>query len=249
VTAQALTGLVLLLPADFSVVAGVWNDVDADRQHLPGTKAWAEEDFFAGVNYMLTQRIKLSATYDIWTFPAGAPSTEQNIEFVASYDDGEKGRAWSLQPHAEIFWAVSSPSSVVVLGRPASQGTTAYLELGATPTYAFKSVPVTVTMPTWVSVGPSEFWCQQSSGAASAAASIKGRGCGGNNFGVLSTGLTAKTPASFIPARYGNWYLYGGLQYYNLLNGALVDAQALTIASPGGHRNVVNGFAGIGFGF
>lgn len=250
VTGQILGGLVFVLPDNFSIVAGAWNDIDSGRQHdLANTKSWTEEDFFAGVNYQLTKRIKLSATYDIWTFPSGSPSTEQNVEFVASYDDSDKSRAWSLKPHVEIFWAVSSPSSVVVLGRPASQGTTAYLELGAEPTYAFKSIPVTLSMPTWVSVGPSEFWCEQSSGAAQAAASIKGRGCGGNNFGVFSTGLTAKTPTSFIPARYGSWYLYGGFQYYNLLNGALVDAQALTINSTGGRRNVVNGFAGIGFGF
>jgi hypothetical protein len=250
VTGQALGGLVFVLPAGFSLVAGVWNDVDSGRQHdLPNTKSWTEEDFFAGVNYMVTKRLKLSATYDVWTFPSGSPSTEQNLEFVAAYDDGDKSRAWSIKPHAEVFWAVSSPSSVVVLGRAASRGTTAYLELGAEPTYAFKSIPVTLSMPSWISVGPSEFWCEQGSGAAQAAASIKGRGCGSNNFGVLSTGLTAKTPASFIPARYGSWYLYGGFQYYNLLNGALVDAQALTIASQKGRRNVVNGFAGIGFGF
>lgn len=249
VTAQALAGIVFLLPDNFSIAAGAWNDLDAVHEHTPGTGAWVEEDFFAGLTYKPTKQIKLSATYDSWNFPSGAPSNEQNIEFVAAYDDSAPGRAWSLQPHAEIFWAIASPSSVVVLGRPANEGTTAYLELGLTPTYAFKSVPLTVTLPTWVSVGPSEFWCYQSGGSAQAAEAIKGRGCGGNNFGVFSTGLTAKTPASFVPARYGDWYFYGGFQYFNLLNGALVDAQALTIGSPEGHRNVVNGFAGIGFGF
>jgi hypothetical protein len=249
VAVQFLGGLVFLLPDDFSIVAGAWNDLDYVHQHKPGVGAWVEEDFFAGVNYNLTRQLKLSVTYDSWNFPSGAPSNEQNIEFTAAFDDSKPGRAWSLQPHATVFWAIASPSSVVVLGRPANEGTTAYLELGVTPTLTLKRIPVTLSAPTWVSVGPSEFWCEQSSGAAQAAAAIKGRGCGGNNFGVFSTGLTAKTNVGFIPPQYGHWYVYAGAQYFNLLNGALVDAQALTIGSVDGHRDVVNGFAGIGFGF
>lgn len=248
-TEQYVAGLVLVLPQNFSVVVGSWNDVDAFHQHTPGTGAWVEEDFFAGVNYQVTKQLKLSATYDSWNFPSGSPSNEQNIEFIATFDDSQVGRSWSIQPHAEIFWAISSPSSVVVLGRPANAGTSAYLEIGAKPTLKLDSFPLTLTMPTWISVGPSEFWCDSASGAAMAAKSIKGIGCGGNNFGVFSTGLTATTPLSFIPSQYGGWSVFIGLQYFNLLNGALVDAQALTINSPSGHRNVFNGIAGFSLGF
>jgi hypothetical protein len=253
VTVQALAGLVMVLPADFSLVAGVWNDLDSFTQSTkPGAGAWQEEDFFAGINYQATKQLKLSLTYDIWTFPGGPPpDTEQNLEFTAAYDDGSPGAAFSWQPHATIFWAVTSPSSVVTLGRPANDGTTAYLELGLTPTYAFKSVPVTLTMPSWFSVGPSEFWCDQSPTGLNALVVVptKGRGCSGSNFGVFSTGLTATTPLSFIPKAYGSWRAYAGFQYFNLLNGALVDAQLLTIGNGEGHRNVVNAFAGIGVGF
>lgn len=250
VTAQALVGLVMVLPANFALVAGSWNDVDAVHRHLPGTGAWTEEDFFAGFSYSPTKQIKLSATYDSWNFPSGSPSNEQNIEFVAAYDDSAPGRAFSIQPHAEIFWAVASPSSTVVLGQPANSGTTAYLELGVTPTLAFTGIPLTLTVPTWISAGPADFWCDTKSGSLdqTVVAPVKGRSCGNNHLGVFSTGLTAKTPASFIPAQYGHWYFYAGAQYFNLLNRALVDAQLLTVNSTG-HRGVVNGFAGIGFGF
>jgi hypothetical protein len=255
VTAQALVGLVMLLPDDFSLVAGAWNDVDGAHEHNSGTGAWVEEDFFAGVGYSPTKQIKLSASYDSWNFPggpaAGSPSNEQNIELVAKFDDSAPGRAWSLQPHAEVFVAIASPSSTVVLGRPANQGATAYLELGVTPTYEITSFPVTLTLPTWISAGPADFWCDQDSGSLdqTVVVPVKGRSCGNNHFGVFSTGLTAKTPASFIPPQYGHWYFYAGAQYFNLLNRALVDAQLLTVGSANGHRDVVNGFAGIGFGF
>jgi hypothetical protein len=226
---------------------GSWNDFDAAHQHKPGVGAWVEQDFFAGLNYNVTKRLKLSATYDSWNFPGGSPTNEQNIEFVAAYDDGGPGKSFSIQPHVEVFWAVSSPSSVVVEGRPASTGTTAYLELGATPTYSVGTL--TLTVPTWVSVGPSEFWCDQASGTAQYATSINGRSCSDSNFGVFSTGLTAKMPAPLIPPQYGHWNIYIGAQYFNLLNSSLVDAQAVTVGSVNGKRNVVNGFIGTGFGF
>jgi len=235
VTLQALAGLVWVLPKNFSIVAGSWNDADLFHQHAPGVGAWVEEDFFAGVNYQLSKKTKLSITYDSWNFPGGAPSNEQNIEFTGSYDDSAPARSWSLQPHATVFWAIASPSSTVVLGQPADKGTTAYLELGATPTLALKSIPLTITAPTWISVGAPKYWCADSST------------CGSNHFGVLSTGLTFTTPASFIPPQYGHWRLYAGFQYFNLLNGALVDSQEIVVGST--HRNVINGFIGTGFGF
>ena len=250
-TVQALAGIVFLLPDNFSVVAGGWNDLDDFHHEAGGAGNWIEEDFFFGVNYQLTKQIKLSATYDSWNFPGehGSIDNEQNMEFTAAFDDSRPDSAFSIQPHASVFWAVSSRSSTVVLGRPATEGTEAYLELGATPTLAVKSLGITLTVPSWISVGPTEFWCDKSSGAAMAAASITGKACSSSSLGVFSTGLTAKTNAGFIPQQYGNWYLYLGAQYFNLLNSSLVEAQALTVGDLHGKRNVVNGFAGIGFGF
>lgn len=252
VTAQGLGGLVFILPKGFSAVAGAWNDIDAVHQHAPGVGAWVEEDFFIGVGYQATKRLKFSVTYDNWNFPGtppAVPDNEQNIEFTVNYDDASPSSLLSLQPHATLFWAVASHSSTVVLGRPANEGTSAYLELGVTPTLAVRGTPITVTMPTWVSVGDPRFWCENSSATAMIVEGVKGRGCTANNFGVFTTGLTVKSGLPFISSAYGSWYVYAGVQYYNLLNGALVDAQYLTIGSPDGHRNVVNGLAGIGFGF
>jgi len=243
VTTQALTGLVFVTSSDTSLVAGIWNDINSDpAKYTPPSKtgAWNEFDYFIGFNYSPTKDLKLGVSYAPFLSPPGAFQTEQNIEFSANYSDPFK-----ISPYVKLFYAFEGDSTVL-LGK---RGSTFDVEIGASPAYTIKALGVTLSAPTWITVGPSTYWCEQSSGAAGAAAGIKGRGCGSNNFGVFSTGLKASTPASFIPPQFGHWTLSGGVQYYNILNGALVDAQALTIDSPNGHRNVVVPYLAMGFGF
>jgi len=100
------------------------------------------------------------------------------------------------------------------------------------PTIKFKGIqayPVTLTFPTYVSFGPSEYWGGES------------------NFGVLSSAVNASVPLAFIPTRYGNWHADFGVQYYNLLNGTLLDAG--TLLSGNTERNIFRGYVGIGFSF
>ena len=55
-----------------------------------------------------------------------------------------------------------------------------------------------------------------------------------------------------IPARLGSWYAKGGFQYYHIINDNLLLAQTLVgTASTFGaaHKDVVVGFAGVGFSF
>jgi hypothetical protein len=235
VTTQLLGGLVFLTSAKTSVVAGIWNDINSDPANnafLPNSKvgAWNEFDYFAGLNYSPTNKLKLGATYVVFTSPPGVFSTEQNIEFSASYDDGGKDKPFSFQPYAKFFWAVAGDSTVVT----GKAGDTFDVELGLVPTLTLGKV--TLTMPTWITVGPSEYWDDNAAKPS------------GSNVGVLTTGLSAKTAATFIPPQFGHWYVYGGLQYYNLLNGNLVDANKITTGGTG-HRNVVNAQVGTGFGF
>ena len=89
--------------------------------------------------------------------------------------------------------------------------------------------PVTLTAPTYVTVGPRNFW-------------------GGNeNVSVVTTSVAASVPLSFIPTHLGRWHLDASLAYFNLLNGKLVDAA--DILGCGRDRSRIVGELGIGFDF
>ena len=243
VTTQILGGLVFLTPGNTSIVIGTWNDINsdgADYNRPSNVGAWNEFDYFAGINWQATKSLKVGAAYVVFLSPPGVFQTEHNIEFTAYYSDPYK-----LNPYLKVFWAVGGDSTVV-LGR---RGDTFDVEIGANPSYTFKSIGLTVSAPTWITVGPKNFWCDPNSGAAQFASSITGSGCSGGNFGVFSTGLKGSIPITAIGPQYGGWTFNAGVQYYNLLNGSLVDAHALTVNSPKGYRNVVVPFAGVGFGF
>jgi hypothetical protein len=113
----------------------------------------------------------------------------------------------------------------------------------------------TLSAPTWITVGPTDYWLTD----ANAATQCNGP-CDTSNFGVFSTGLTAKASLSpIIPSRLGNWYIKGGFQYYHIINDGLLAAQIYTGSAGGAsnvfgtfsaaHQDVVVGFGGVGFNF
>ncbi len=229
-TTQVLDGLVFLLPGNAALVDGTWNDIDS-AQHSPTSGAWNEFDWFAGANIKVFDKLKLGAQFVQFNSPPGNFHAENNIEFSASYDDTGSLGALSLQPYAKFFYAVSG-SSTVVTGK---QGGTFDVELGIVPTWDLhpQGVPAILTMPTWVTVGPDDYW-------------------GGNDdVGVFSTGLTAKIPIEPFGPHYGNWYLKLGVQYYDFINKELQIAQTLIGTAPasGGHKDATLLFTGFGFSF
>ncbi len=116
----------------------------------------------------------------------------------------------------------------MVLGK---KGGTFDVELGAVPTYKARSV--TITAPTWITVGPETYW-----------------GTGANkagNVGVLTTGLKIATPLSFIKGGAGA-SVYAQAQYYHLINDNLVRAKAILNGGANERDHVVFG-VGLGYGF
>jgi hypothetical protein len=113
------------------------------------------------------------------------------------YDDNLRWMSpISLNPYAKLFFTFSG-NSTVVLGKVPSFD----VELGAVPTWDFHpyEVPLVLTMPTWLTVGPADFWG------------------GTSNLGVFSTGFNARVPLEQIPPQYGQWSFNAGVQYYNLI--------------------------------
>ncbi len=236
VTMQVLAGLVFdvyqnpgATISDLSLVAGIWNDIDTD-QHAGDVGSWNEFDWFAGFNLTLAQDWTAGVQYVQFISPPGNFNDEQNIEFSLKYDDHLA--PIKLNPYIKLFYAVSGDSTVIT----GSKGGTFDVEIGAAPTYSVElgAQPVTFSAPTWITVGPSDFWG------------------GTDNWGVFTTGIEARTPLSFIPPQLGHWQLHAGVQYYNMLNDRLILAQHLAGTTPAdgeGHRNEFVYSVGFGFGF
>lgn len=209
---------------------GIWNDIDTS-QSAASIGHWNEFDWFFGATTTVFKNFTLGAEYEEFDSPPHNFNTEHNVEFSAAFNDAPYWKKMnfpvSFHPYAKLFYAISG-SSTVVTGKA---GDTFDVEVGVVPTYIIpiRHLPITLTAPTWVTVGPSEYWG------------------GNNNFGVFSTGLTATIPLKFIPAKFGAWHADVGVQYYHMINNRLVLASQLV--GTGGHRDVVVGSAGIGFNF
>jgi hypothetical protein len=231
---------------DISFSGGLWNDLWSN-QHNPVVDSWNEFDWFIGMNVKFAQDWTFGVQYIEFISPPHAfPGIEKNVEFSLSYDDSKWNTALPLHPYAKLFFAASGPSTVV-LGKA---GGTYDVELGLVPTLDLNKsgIPLVLTAPTWVTVGPSTYW---NNGATGCGATVL-TPCAASNAGVVSTGLTGKMPLTFIPKRFGNWYADAGFQYYHLINDSLLLAQTITgtaASYASAHRDVVVGFGGLGFGF
>jgi len=181
-TTQLLSGLVFDLYKNpngfvnnFNVYAGVWNDLWSKQDH-PQVGSWNEFDWFVGFGVGFAQYWKVGLQYIVFLSPPGAFRQERNLELAVSFDDGAlTGSAFSVNPYVKVFYAISGDSTVVV----GKQGGTYDVEIGMLPALALKKingVPLTITAPTWVTVGPKSFWG------------------GDKNVGVFSTGLKASLP-------------------------------------------------------
>lgn len=230
VTIQSLNGLVLVLPNGIAFHAGTWLDVNPGYSKADGNiTAVNEFDWFVGVSGDVAPGLNVGIEYS--EFLSGQTSVafknEHNLEFSAKYSDDPKGK-FSFNPYAKLFWAFSSKSSTVVLGKA---GGTFDVELGVVPTY--KASGVTFSAPTWITVGPKTYW-----------------GLGPNkdgNLGVFSTGLKASTPLSFIKGGAGA-SVFLSAQYFHLINDNLVAAKAILNSGADKRNQVVFG-GGIGFNF
>lgn len=245
-TIQVLTGLTLDVyknPCRWlskaSITIGVWNDIWS-KQDDPYVGGWNELDWFVGVNTLIAKHWLFGVQYVQFVSPPHHFTPENNIEFFLGYDDSSWGCPVIFNPYVKFFWAVSGDSTVVT-GRP---GNTYDVEIGLVPTLDLKNVcvPVILTAPTWITVGPASFW----NGGTLGLKNTK------SNFGVFSTGLNAKFPLKFIPSRLGNWYFDIGGQYYYLVNDNLLQAQTVTLGVhtyKHANRNIGVATAGVGFSF
>jgi len=226
-----------------TVYGYTWNDLWSEQNH-PKVGSWNEFDWAVGMSVRFAQNWKFGVEYVEFLSPPGNFSTERNFEFTLAYDDSWMGLPITFNPYVKLFYNASGSSTVVVGKTDGSYD----VELGVVPTVSLlksTGLPLTVSAPTWITVGPADYW---NKGANICGVSF----CSHDNAGVFSTGLTGKLALNWIPPRFGNWYAKAGFQHYHIINDNLLLAQTLVgTASTFGtaHKDVTVGFAGVGFSF
>jgi hypothetical protein len=236
---QPVVGLVFPL-GDFgpvkkvAFVGGIWNCVNTyEAKSNPATGPWDEMDIFASFSGTVANDFGLNLTYGAWNSPEHAFNTEHNLDLKFTYSDHFLGDSISINPYLDCWWAISG-SSTVILGR---HGGTGYFEPGIVPTYTYKGIasyPITFTLPTYFSVGPSTYWDATHTYTNSI-------------FGLVSCSLDAQVPLAFIPAKYGYWHADAGFTYDYLINNSLLHAGEL--ASGNTDHNCFLGSVGFGVNF
>jgi hypothetical protein len=253
-TAQALAGLSFDLYKNanssinkVSVYGGIWNDMWSE-QHDPKFGSWNEFDWFVGAKVSFLRDWSASVEYVEFLSPPGNFLDERNLNVTVAYDDTSWGLPVAFKPYVK-FWYQLDGSPNTITGVSGGSSDSYYFQFGMEPTLDLQKygIGVVLTAPTWVSVGPSAFWNRGITGCGLATTT-----CALSNAGVFSTGLTATAPLTWIPKSYGNWYVKGGFQYYNLLNDSLRLAQTFlgtATSYADAHKDYAVGFVGFGFTF
>ncbi len=208
---------------------GVWNDIDTGTNGTPaafGGKPgnWDEIDGFAGVEAKIYKDWKLDAEETFFRSQTDSYATSTNFDFKATYLDhwfGDSG--FSINPYAEVFVETSRKATVAFNVSTDDRGF--YGSFGFDPTYKFKSIPLTLELPTYGNFVSEDFY-QRSNGTPG--------GCG---LAVVSTELKGTVPLAFIPIQYGAWSAYAGISYFHLDNPGLKDGNQLlgnTLGDPRG---------------
>jgi hypothetical protein len=230
-----------------SVYGGVWNEFWSDPP--PGGRSWQEMDWYVGFTVGFAQYWKLSAGRLDFVFPSGGQL--ENYNFTLSYDDAHWGLLFPLNPTVKVLWTHHG-GSAVVLGKTEDGYR---FEVGVAPAFNMQKywgVPVTIGVPTWFSVAPKEYF-NRADGTTDLCGALQNLPCGLSNFGVISTGLQFRySLAGVVPTRLGSWYVKAGVQYYHILNDALLASQVITGAASSfddAHKDIFVGTTGVGFSF
>jgi len=182
-----------------------------------------------------------------------------------SLNDSFTGWAITWNPYVDWFFEFHNFGQAAVLTNAQEQGcftcgpNRSEFFVGIDPTISLSKywgVPLTLKAPTYITVGPANFW---TGGAGNAIGTVRPSGvvvANNGNLGVFTTGLTAIWDLKWIPANYGGWYVKGGFQWYDLINNNLVLSENESVGcdinvneSCKTRRSIWVGFVGVGVHF
>ncbi|HSI85665.1 MAG: hypothetical protein ACAI35_00140 [Candidatus Methylacidiphilales bacterium] len=193
---------------DVTLLAGNWNSV---HTHESGKTAgnWNENDPFVGVSTTFANDWRFDATGTLFISGTNSFETSSNVSLKMTYMDHFLPYGITLNPAVECFIETTAKATIV-LNQPTSEKGF-YFAFSINPTYKFKTIPLTVEMPTFFNVCDDNFYQK-----------LDGTG-GGAGVALVSTSIRLSTPLSFMPANCGNWSAYVQGQYYHLFNQGVLD--------------------------
>ena len=178
---------------------GVWNSFQSNKTGaVSGPSNLYETDIYPSLTMGFDNGLEFSMTYYVYTSPNGAFDTIQNFDMGLAYDDTELwGGDFSTGPSITVSFETDGTNFGDRQG--------SWLGLNAAPTYvAFSedAYPLTLSLPLALGLSLSEYY------------ELPGQG--DDTFGFFSVGFSGSVPLAFIPAEYGAWSTYAGVNVYVL---------------------------------
>ena len=229
-----------------TVFTGAWSE--SWTSPPTGGRHWQEVDWWAGMSVGFADHFKLSAQFLTFQFPGGG--SIRNFTGTLSYDDSYLGLPITFNPYVTVFYNYGGLSAM-----PMGKTGTYRADVGINPTYSFKKsagIPLTISAPTWIGFAQKDFTYVNTPGNR-VCGPLSNAVCATSATNLVSTGLQARySLEQFVPKKYGSWYVKAGVQYFHLMNDAVIGTQvrAGTYASfPRAKSNVAVVSAGIGVSF
>ncbi|MEE8283085.1 MAG: hypothetical protein V3R47_06175 [candidate division NC10 bacterium] len=182
-----------------STTVGIWNSLHSGPTGADGETQdptiWYEADFYGGLNFGLFDNWDAGILYTAYTSPNDSFATIQEIAFSVGYDDSALLGAFALSPH--VLWAIE------VQGQ-AEGGTDkgVYMELGIEPGFTLvesENYPVSLAFPVTVGLSLDDYY-EDATGDD-------------DTFGYFNGGIVASMPLGFMPADFGAWEVYVGVNF------------------------------------
>jgi hypothetical protein len=194
--------------SDVTLTTGVWNSVHTNKnQREAEPSRWNEIDPFAGLTFKFAKSWQADLFYTGFQSQTDSYPTSTNLSLKLTYSD-KWFEKWSLNPYIEYFDEITNKATVAFT--PANEDDTGYyFQIGATPTIPLPK-GMKLQFPSYFSLVSSNFYHK-----------IDGSD-GGSGIGLFSTQAKLSFPIK-MPAGYGFWNGYVGVQYYHLVNDGLLD--------------------------
>ena len=236
------TGFINSVSAFVGAWGESWNDAPV------GTHNMQEVDWWAGGSIGFADHFKFTAQSLQFVLLPGA-GVIKNATATLAFDDAYLGLPIALNPSVGIFYNFNGGVSAMGWGKT----DTYRIDLAIAPGYSFQKsagIPLSISVPTSISLGPTDMYYLSTYNGCGAAATGKNTGtvCSTNTFEMFSTGLQAKYDlGQIIPKKFGSWSAKAGVQYYQFLSDASKANQGGTVASRKSNFTVFSTGVGVSF--
>lgn len=214
---------------DVTLTTGVWNSIHTRRSGAEPSH-WNEIDPIGGLTVKFAKQFQFDVFWSAFQSQTDSYDTSNNLSLKLTWND-KFFENFSINPYVEYWYEIDDKATVAFNTATADESW--YFSIGINPTYKFKSIPLELSLPTFINLVEQDFY-QRFDGSP-----------GGSGLAVFSTQLKAVVPLKFIPQSYGFWSVYAGFQYYNLSNDGLLDGNQVLGADADREENLYQVHGGL----